>query len=149
MMSFLGEEIMAAQWFIHADVYGQTQEQVRVMREWDQEGMIQVPDVMLSPFWLRLAGDRALDEHTKKIIRFEEYEGDPYNTGAAAYYGVEAFQVYVPEDHPYRRKDPKALKAQILMPVRSFIRRLGHLVSERKYFRGIDLRSMQIRRPGK
>lgn len=127
---------MAAQWFIHADIYRQTEEQVKAMREWDEEGegMIKVPDIMLSPFWLRLAGDRALDEHTKKIIRFEEYEGDPYNMAAAAYYGVEAFQVYVPEDHPYGRRDPQALKDQILMPVRSFFLRLRQLVSRYRFF---------------
>ena len=30
--------------------------------------------------------------------------------------GVEALQVYVPEDHPYSRKDPEAVKDQILIP---------------------------------
>ena len=84
---------------------------------------------MLSPFWACLAGDRGLDEEIKKIIRFEEYEGDPYNMAAAAYYGVEALQVYVPEDHPYSRKDPEAIKDQILMPVRSFCLRLRQLVA--------------------
>ena len=90
---------------------------------------------MLSPFWARLAGDRGLDEYIKKIIRFEEYEGDPYNMAAAAYYGVEALRAYVPEDHPYSRKDPQALKDQIMMPVCSFFRRLRQLVTGRKAFR--------------
>ncbi|MBQ2641840.1 MAG: hypothetical protein IJG15_07585 [Lachnospiraceae bacterium] len=115
---------VAAQWFLHADVYQQTEEQIRIMRESNGKGTVRVPDIMLSPFWARLAGDRGLDEEIKKIIRFEEYEGDPYNTAAAAYYGVEALQVYVPEDHPYSRKDPEAIKDQILMPVRSFCKML-------------------------
>lgn len=126
---------VAAQWFLHADVYQQTQEQIRIMRDSDGEGIVKVPDIMLSPFWARLAGDRGLDEYIKKIIRFEEYEGDPYNMAAAAYYGVEALQVYVPEDHPYTRKDPQALKDQILMPVRSFFRRIRQLVFRRKKLR--------------
>ena len=59
---------------------------------------------------------------------------DPYNMAAAAYYGVESLQVYVPEDHPYTRKDPQAMKDQIVMPVRSFFLRLRQLASGRKTF---------------
>ena len=126
---------VAAQWFLHADVYRQTEEQIRIMRESDRKGIVRIPDIMLSPFWARLAGDRGLDEYIKKIIRFEEYEGDPYNMAAAAYYGVEALRAYVPEDHPYSRKDPQALKDQIMMPVCSFFRRLRQLITGRKAFR--------------
>jgi hypothetical protein len=125
---------VAAQWFLHADVYRQTEEQIRIMRESGGKGMVRIPDIMLSPFWVRIAGDRGLDEYIKKIIRFEEYEGDPYNMAAAAYYGVESLQVYVPEDHPYTRKDPQAMKDQIVMPVRSFFLRLRQLASGRKTF---------------
>ena len=126
---------VAAQWFLHADVYRQTEEQIRIMRESDRKGIVRIPDIMLSPFWARLAGDRGLDEYIKKIIRFEEYEGDPYNMAAAAYYGVETLQAYVPDDHPYSRKDPQALKDQIMIPVCSFFRRLRQLVTGRKVFR--------------
>ena len=96
--------------------------------------MVRIPDIMLSPFWVRIAGDRGLDEYIKKIIRFEEYEGDPYNMAAAAYYGVEAIQAYVPEDHPYSRNDPQARKDRILIPVRSFFVRMRQLLSKRKSF---------------
>jgi hypothetical protein len=102
------------------------------MRESDGKGIVRVPDLMLSPFWARLAGDRALDEYIKRIVRFEEYEGDPYNMAAAAYYGAEAVQVYVPENHPYSRKDPQALKDQIIMPVRSFVLRMRQMIPKRK-----------------
>ena len=125
---------VAAQWFLHADVSIQTEEQIRILRESDGKGIVRVPDLMLSPFWTRLAGDRGLDEYIKKIIRFEEYEGDPYNMAAAAYYGAEAFQVYVPEDHPYGRKDSQARKDQIMMPVHSFFLRMRQLFSESKVF---------------
>ena len=122
----------AAQLFLHADCYLQTEEQIRIMRESDGKGIVRVPDLMLSPFWARLAGDRALDEYIKRIVRFEEYEGDPYNMAAAAYYGAEAVQVYVPENHPYSRKDPQALKDQIIMPVRSFVLRMRQMIPKRK-----------------
>ena len=125
---------VAAQWFLHADVSLQTEEQIRIMRESDGKGIVRIPDLMLSPFWTRLAGDRGLDEYIKKIIRFEEYEGDPYNMAAAAYYGVEAIQAYVPEDHPYSQKGPQARKDRILMPVRSFVVRIRQLITKRKPF---------------
>ena len=128
---------VAAQWFLHADISLQKEEQLRIMRESGGKGIVRIPDHMLSPFWTRIAGDRGLDEYIKKIIRFEEYEGDPYNMAAAAYYGVEALQAYVPEDHPYSRKDRKARINQIMMPVRSFFLWVRQRVSKRKAFRRV------------
>lgn len=116
--------------FVDADVYVQTQEQIRRLKEnHGKEGIVQIPDIMLSPFWCRLAGDRTIDEYIKRIIRYEEHEEDPYNKASAAYYGVEALQVYVPENHPYQRKDPAAIKEQIRQPVHSFLIRLKELVT--------------------
>ena len=116
--------------FVDADVYVQTQEQIRRLKEnHGKEGIVQIPDIMLSPFWCHLAGDRTIDEYIKRIIRYEEHEEDPYNKASAAYYGVEALQVYVPENHPYQRKDPAAIKEQILQPVHSFLIRLKELVT--------------------
>ena len=123
---------VAASLFVDADLYIQTETQNKILQTYNGDGIVKVPDIMLSPFWLSFAGDRTLDEQIKKICRFEEYEGDPYNMAAAAYYGVDALQVYVPEDHPYSRKDPQAKKDQIMMPVHSFSLRIRKLVSEDK-----------------
>ena len=59
-----------------------------------------------------------------KIIGFDTYEGDPYNTGAAAYYGAEGIRAYIPKDHPYLKRDMRSKKIQILRPVQSFLKRL-------------------------
>ena len=91
-----------------------------------------IPFVMISPFWTRLAKDRGIDEATYKIIGFDTYEGDPYNTGAAAYYGAEAVRAYEPKDHPYTKKDPRSKKIQILRPVQSFLKRLRSMLPGRR-----------------
>ncbi|MBO5574268.1 MAG: hypothetical protein J5947_08505 [Clostridium sp.] len=110
--------------FVDADVYMQTEEQIRRLKNAEPGETVTVPDIMLSPFWTKLAGDRTIDEYIKDIIRFEEDPEDCYNKAAAAYYGADAMKSEIPKAHPYLRKDREALKAQVREPVRNFLRRL-------------------------
>ena len=116
----------------NADFYIQTEEQISLIKGHKGEAPVKIPHIMLSPFWLKLAGDRSIDEHTYKIISFEEYEGDPYNMAAAAYYGAGSISAFEPAGHPYRKKDPRSKKIQILRPVRSLLTRLRELMPLRK-----------------
>ena len=67
------------------------------------------------------------------IYGYPFYEGTRQRMTADV--GVGWWSGNVPEDHPYSRKDPQALKDQIMMPVCSFFRRLRQLVTGRKAFR--------------
>ena len=114
----------AASLFVDADLYAQTEEQIRILQEHSGNDSVKLPYIMLSPFWTRLAGDRGIDEQINKITGFDEFEGDPYNTAAAAYYGVGSIKAYKPSDHPYTKKDARSRREQFLRPVRSFLKRL-------------------------
>lgn len=114
----------AASLFVDADLYTQTEEQIRILQENRGNDNVKLPYIMLSPFWIRLAGDRGIDEQTNKIAGFDEFEGDPYNTAAAAYYGVGGIRAYKPSGHPYTKKDARSRREQFLRPVRSFLKRL-------------------------
>lgn len=118
--------------FIDADIYMQTEKQISIMRSHKDLETVTVPDIMISPFWSRLAGDRTIDEYIKGIIRFEENPEDPYNMAAAAYYGVNALKVKVPEDHPYKRKDIAGIREQVLMPVKNFFKRLKEIITGKR-----------------
>ena len=115
--------------FTDADIYMQTSEQVGIMKASKHLPAV-IPDIMISPFWLRLAGDRTIDEHTKAIIRYEENPDDPYNKAAAAYYGAASVTVSADKDHPYNRKDRKSRRIQICRPVSSFFKRLAQCLYE-------------------
>ena len=114
----------AASLFVDADLYTQTEEQIRILRENRGNDNVKLPYIMLSPFWTRLAGDRGIDEQINKITGFDEFEGDPYNTAAAAYYGVGSIKAYKPSGHPYTKNDARSRREQFLRSVRSFLKRL-------------------------
>lgn len=118
----------AATLFVNADLYIQTEEQIRLIQEGREGEIVNIPSVMISPFWTRFAKDRGIDNDTYKIIGFDTYEGDPYNTGAAAYYGAEGIRAYIPKDHPYLKRDMRSKKIQILRPVQSFLKRLRSML---------------------
>ena len=120
--------------FVDADVYMQTEEQISILRANKDQEVVTVPDIMISPFWSRLAGDRTIDEYIKGIVCFEEDPGDPYNMAAAAFHGVGALRAEIPEGHPYTRKDKAAVREQILMPVRNFWRRLKELAVGKRFY---------------
>ena len=118
----------AATLFVDADFYIQNEELIRLIREGRGGGTVNVPYIMISPFWTRFAGDRGIDEETYNIIGYDPYEGEPYNTGAAAYYGAETIRAYRPEDHPYIKRDPESKRIQVLQPVKSLIKRIRSLL---------------------
>ena len=113
----------AAALIADADLYIRTREQERIMRETPENETAHIPEIMISPFYLKIAGDRTIDEYIKWYIGYEENPDGPYNRSAAAYYGVKEVVAYEPENHPYKKKDKASLKEQILRPLRSFIKR--------------------------
>ena len=88
---------------------------------------------MISPFYLRIASDRTIDEYIKSIVRYEENSADPYNKAAAAYYGANSLTVRTDTDHPYNRTDRESLKKQITTPLKNLIRRCYMLLSKTEY----------------
>ena len=56
--------------FVDADLYVQTEEQIRIMQEHRGRDSAKLPYTMISPFWTRLAGDRGIDEQINKIRSF-------------------------------------------------------------------------------
>ena len=121
--------------FIDADIYMQTEKQISIMCSNNDKEIVTVPDIMISPFWSRLAGDRTIDEYIKGIIRFEENHNDPYNMAAAAYYGVNALKVKVPKEHPYKRTDKTGIRKQVYIPVKNFFRRLKEIITGKRYYK--------------
>ena len=113
----------AAALITDSDLYMQTKEQERIMRDTSENERALIPRVLISPFYLRIAGDRTIDEYIKWYIDYEDYPDGPYNRSAAAYYGAGEVVAYEPWDHPYKKKDKASLMEQILRPLRSLIRR--------------------------
>ena len=106
----------------NSDFFVQCKEQNSIMQNGKKDETVTVPDVMISPFWSRLAKDRSTDEYIKSVIRYEEDPDDPYNKAAAAYYGVKKVKVRVPLNHPYAKKDKKSKRLQIMRPIRNFFK---------------------------
>lgn len=116
----------AAALFVDADICRQTEEQMEMIRNASETDTVYIPDIMISPFWLRIAGDRTIDEYIKWYIGYDEDPDCPYNRSVAAYYGAGEVICRTPEDHPYDKKDRESLREQILRPIRSLmVRQFG------------------------
>ena len=113
----------AAALITDSDIYMQTKEQERIMLKTPENETALIPQIMISPFYSRIAGDRTIDEYIKWYIGYEEEPDGPYNASAAAYYGAKEVVAYEPESHPYTKSDKTSLKEQITRPLRSFVQR--------------------------
>lgn len=109
---------------VDSDIYMQTEEQVRRMKDASDTETAYIPDIMISPFWLKIAGDRTIDEYIKWYIGYDEAPDCPYNRSAAAYYGAGEVIVQTPKEHPYEKKDSASVREQIMGPVRSLFQTL-------------------------
>lgn len=111
----------AAALIVDADIGRQTGEQMEIIRNAAETETAYIPDVMISPFWLKIAGDRTIDEYIKWYIGYDEDPDCPYNRSVAAYYGAGEVICETPADHPYDKKDKESLREQVLRPVRSLM----------------------------
>jgi len=113
-----------------ADLYSEIEGQIDTLLRRRGDPEVTIPNVSVSGFWSRLAGDRSLKDDLLQATWLDANPEDPYNKAVAAYYGTGRIRVEPVEDHPYRGEGKEALRYSVVKPCRSLIKRLKRLLYE-------------------
>lgn len=113
-----------------ADISCEIRDQLETLIERKDEDMIILPNVSVSDFWSRLAGDRSLKADLLQATWLDPNPEDPYNKAVAAYYGTGAISVLPVSKHPYEAEGREAFIYKIHKPIKSLIRSMKMLFGE-------------------
>ena len=114
-----------------SDIYCEIHDQLETLIAHKDEEMIVLPNVSVSDFWSRLAGDRSLKADLLQATWLDANSEDPYNKAVAAFYGTGSISVRPVSEHPYEAKGKEAQNYKIFKPLKSFIRRMKTLFFRR------------------
>lgn len=118
---------LLASLIVDADLSHQIDEQIRYINDHKDEETIMVEDVMVSPFYERIASDRSITWDVSMGVCLDNAD-DPYNKAAAAYYGVNRLYCDPLEDYVYDGKDKASRRFRVINPLKSLFIKLREII---------------------